>query len=302
MVDYGRSQFNYPSEIEQLMTDKHKFKEVITNYEVFSKDIRYPKRTKIHNLDLVVTKHTSFLKGSLHKYKNYRDQQEEHNWNDFTYSEIYGVIEDLRDISPILVEGRLTTLEFGFNISTNIKAKDLLARNILMFKQRDHNTDNQFKGKGQMYTFARGNYLFKIYDKALQYSLKDKNILRVELKYTKRAELKRLGISSLADLQDKNVLRRLFIDFIKKLSAFQIVSLESLETIPEKDKNTIHRYTSQKYWERFGNKKGIQKLSNSSKSYHTRAFSKLVHKYSLDKTKKEILSKVTKKFLHLINH
>jgi hypothetical protein len=101
------------------------------------------------------------------------------------------------------------------NINTPFPAEHIIERNIMFHKYQLHNVDTSFKGKGRYKQFEYSNYYIKIYDKAKQYKL-DANILRFEIKYKGSKSMNTLGVYNLSNLKDKEVLKALFKDLLKR--------------------------------------------------------------------------------------
>ncbi|MEH6769453.1 hypothetical protein [Maribacter arcticus] len=139
------------------------------------------------------------IEGSLHKYWN----KGAHNFNDFGINEIAEVRENLKELFNIdFVNCILKQLEIAVNL-----LPPALTRKILRFSLL-HKT-NELKS---IYTKDEGNYIqtknqrhfIKLYDKRTHYQNKgfeiDKDIFRIEKKYSKMVELNNKGIYNLNDL------------------------------------------------------------------------------------------------------
>ncbi|WP_162147238.1 hypothetical protein [Flavobacterium enshiense] len=288
--------------MEEVISNPNAFKEFYTQYEVHSQHVLYPKRVKFRNLDVVVTKESAYLKNSLHKYYNLKYDGSDHNSNDFTFSMLCEVVEEILSKSDEFGFGVITQLEIGFNIDTKLPAEEIIRSAIFLYKEKAYTANENFNGNGELLLFKSTNYLIKIYDKAKQYSIAA-NKLRFELKYTERAELKKLRINHLSDLVDKKKIRLLCKNLLIKLDDFLIIdAFDSVGTIPEKDKDSLRKYSSDRFWRSFGQKRGLVGLSRQAKGNHKKRLKVLVDKHELSKTKTLIKDGVIKKYVYLMNN
>jgi len=131
------------------------------------------------------------LQGSLHKFYN----EGLHNHNDFTFSQVSSVLEQLHSQFKInLHEGRISTLEYGVNVNPPLSTNKIL-NNLKMHKNRPFDTSyNQHYKQSR-----RQQYYVKAYNKGKQNNLPEENF-RFEMKSIRSIFHNRLGISVLADL------------------------------------------------------------------------------------------------------
>ena len=116
------------------------------------------------------------LRGSLHKYFN----NGKSNANDFSHSDLVGVIYDLFTkfgIDPNTAV--LRNLEFGVNIYTSISAKSLI--NNLVALHSDAFTEFKVNGSKIGKGIGKQRYKLKVYDKGKQENLTIQNLVRVEI-------------------------------------------------------------------------------------------------------------------------
>jgi hypothetical protein len=182
------------------------------------------------------------VEGSLHKYWN----NGAHNFNDFGIVQIYEVIKDLKETFNIVPENCvLKQLEIGVNITPPKKTKTILKDCLL------HKTNvlkwTFTKDEGNYIQFKNQRHFNKFYDKKTHYTNKgfdiDNEIMRIEKKWSKMAELNKRGIYTLADL-----LRYDLINFkadIVKL--WQNVLYCDLETV--KGTKNKYKYTNVNWWQ-----------------------------------------------------
>lgn len=256
--------------------------------------MEYPKRGKDFNLDISLTKQSSYIKGSLHKYHNIRNDKGDQNYDDFSYSDIENEIDSLLFRYELGDSNYLTNLEFGLNIAVSKDPQLIIDNNLLMNKCNPPNRDTKFSGKGDYNEYQTDSYLIKVYNKSKQYKL-DCHILRLEIKIVKKAYLHRLGILNLEDLLNKNTLKRLYADLKSKIKGLVIVDMFEGEIIPVQHLNRLNEYMNPNYWKRL-------KLTKNSKQIYKlkKDFKLLLEKYQLLETKKEILLKMDSKFIELL--
>jgi hypothetical protein len=294
MIDFIRIKFKNRDAVENFIITEGNFNEVIRGMEIHSKALKYPMRAKFINLDIVVTEYMAYLKNSLHKYYNLQVENIEHNHNDFSFKTLCKVIDEIEVKFPFINDSQITQLEFGFNIETDISAEQIINNSHFLYRGRLYNHNKQFKGKGEFLQFDTTNYYIKIYDKAKQYKV-SKNILRIEIKYVEKAELVRLNILNLSQLKDKKYLRILYRDFVKKINDLIIVdSYEKVEILP-KDRLKLIEYSNPKYWYKLKSKR-------QTKSNRHNDFKKLLKKYYLDNTKRQLTKDIFLKYNYLINN
>jgi hypothetical protein len=144
-------------------------------------------------------KYYSKVSGSIHYYFN----GGLHNYNDFSFSNIVEVVDEISNLFEIDNRNELNNLEFGVNIKLPFEPK-LILDNLVTHKGKgfSHVTKH-----GQNYHQCQhSQFIIKMYEKGLQFGLSD-NILRFEIKVIKMQYLHRNGIriKSLKCLQNKTV-------------------------------------------------------------------------------------------------
>ncbi|RZJ51496.1 MAG: hypothetical protein EOO44_14550 [Flavobacterium sp.] len=255
----------------------------------------YPKIGKYLNLDVRITGQQAYIKGSLHKFMNAYVDNGEHNYNDFDFRDIELVIENIVqefDIDPKVTS--ITNLEFGMNVILNHDPQELIDRKLLMFNFRNHNKDLKFRGKGDYKQFDMSDYSIKIYNKSKQYR-QDKFILRVEVKFTMKRILQKLGIHNLADLTDTGVLQNLFGFLMQQFDKLVIVDdFYERGNISVKEKARITMFTNPNYWMNMSNK------PSRVRERLIREFKRLIRKHKLDVTKNSLRDALYNKFLELM--
>lgn len=256
----------------------------------------YPKRGQLVNLDVRITPTQAYIVGSIHKFFNQFLTGEEHNYNDFTYTDNVDVIDYICNYSGIKPEQtKITNLEFGFNLEVDEDPQIIVDRNVLLFDFKSHNRNKKYKGKGDFKEFQRTDYLFKVYNKSKQYGTQN-HILRLELKITSSRILERFGIFNLNDLKDKSKIELLFRFFLQKFEKLLIIDdYNENRKIPERVKDKLNSYTNPVFWQTH-----FEGKSDSIKRMHLRNFQELIEKYKLDSVKKELGKKLGQKYEELI--
>ncbi|MRM93607.1 hypothetical protein D1Z98_01040 [Riemerella anatipestifer] len=144
----------------------------------------------------------AFVRGSLHKYFN----KGEHNANDFTFSDLISVIDDLKSrfgIDPETAD--LRNIEFGVNINTPESVQELLNSFVACGDKMLIPIMNKSKLIG--WEVKRQQYRIKVYEKGKPFNID--NIMRVEYAVKKMEYLKKHNIKTLADCIDINKLQPL---------------------------------------------------------------------------------------------
>jgi len=202
------------------------------------------------------------VEGSLHKYWN----NGAHNFNDFGIVQIYEVLKDLKETFNIVPENCvLRQLEIGVNITPPKKTKTILKDCLL------HKTNvlkwTFTKDEGNYILFKNQRHLNKFYDKKTHYTNKgfdiDKEIMRIEKKWSKMIELNKKGIYTLADLLKYDLIN--FKTDLVKL--WQNVLYCNLDTV--KGTKNEYRYTNVNWW---------RSLNYSNFKYHRNQLNKLLEK------------------------
>jgi hypothetical protein len=256
--------------------------------------MEHPKRGKDFNLDISLTKQSSYIKGSLHKYHNIRNDKGDQNYDDFSYPDIVSEVKDLLVKYELGDSNYLTNLEFGLNLEVSKDPQLIIDKNILMNKCKGPNKDLKFSGRGDYKEFHTDSHWIKTYNKSKPFKL-DSYILRLELKIIKKVYLNKLGVFKLEDLTDRNTLRRLYFDFKRNIEGLVIVDEFEGKTIPLQHLNRLNEYMNPNYWKRLKSSKTSNQIYKLKKD-----FKLLLVKYQLLETKKEILLKMEIKFLELL--
>lgn len=269
--------------------------QLVSPFDIQTGEImEYPKRGKDFNLDISLTKQSSYIKGSLHKYHNIRIDKGDQNYDNFSYSDIKYEINDLLFKYELGDSNYLTNLEFGLNIAVSKDPQLIIDSNVLMNKCYPPNKDTKFSGKGDYNEYQTDSYIIKVYNKSKQYKL-DCYVLRLELKIIKKVYLNKLGVFTLEDLLNKDTLKRLYVDLKSKIEGLVIIDMFDNKIIPIQHLNRLNEYMNPNYWKR------LKPIKTSKQIYKLKKdFKLLLEKYQLLETKKEILLKMDSKFIELL--
>ncbi len=203
------------------------------------------------------------ITGSLHHYYNHKKE----NHNDFTFSELQEVIQELKSkfyINP--KTAKIHGLEIGLNIYTPHKVREHLAH-LVAYKNKEFSTfKNPRTGK---FIYAT-KWEFKIYDKGkLSKELKGvKNLMRLEMRYKKSEILKKkYNISTLDDLTKIEKIKPVISEILTRWNDIIYYDQSiNLDHRTQKQKEDILSYgitqvwTGYNYEQRKRNKKKYRKL------------------------------------------
>lgn len=269
--------------------------QLVSQFDIGTGEImEYPKRGRDYNLEVSLTKQSSYIKGSLHKHYNIKNEKGDQNYDDFSYPDIVSEVKDLLVKYDIEDSNYLTNLEFGLNIVVSKDPQLIIDNNVLMNNCKAPNKNLKFSGRGDYKEFHTDSYWIKVYNKSKPFK-QDCYILRLELKIIKKVYINKLGVFKLEDLLNKTTLRRLYFDLKSKIEGLVIVDEFEGKTIPVKHLNRLNEYMNPNYWIR------LKSIKNSKEIYRLKKdFKLLLEKYQLLETKKEILLKMEIKFLELL--
>ena len=296
MQDNIRVYFNDKAKFESIIKKRGGFNCTIQSDDLKNEDENislYPIKGKIGTLTYVISKHFAFVENSIHKFYNYNTLGEEINYNDFSYCDITKALDELRSQLPEydFLDTKISNLEFGFNLKLDHSAKEIIEKNILLYKNKTHYVFEDKKGF-VLKKFKSGNHLFKIYDKGRQNGL-DYELLRIELKYTsKELQARKFGINTVCDLYDpyKNYL--LFKDFESKFEQLLIVDDRFNKNLTKEEISNLGNKLEYTYWLRGFN-------SHSTKSRHKKALQEFIKNKKLNTVAEYLKNKISEKFSQL---
>lgn len=202
MID-GTKILNLPVIIDELLNNRY----ILFPIHVNEKDGEILNNTRFaeyKGLTFSIKNNNVKLNGSLHKYHN----NGIHNYNDFHFSELIDVINDISTKFSIPTERTyLNNIEFGVNIEIPFTTDELF-KSIICYKETPFQKFNIIGAKG--IECERPKFIIKLYDKGFQNDLTS-NLLRFEIKVIKMQFLKQknVKIQTLHDLLNINELNKL---------------------------------------------------------------------------------------------
>lgn len=233
-----------------------------------------------------------FVKTSVHKLFNLQNFGEGHNYDRFTYNKLMESIKIIeRDLNIRGDQLIVRNIEFGLNIKIQKEPRQFIESNIISFKDKTPNIQNNFEGSGFLSRYYLKEYELKIYDKSMQYNL-DQHVLRVEMKTHRMSKVKMSGISFLSDLGNKAILKNLMDILLKHCQQLLIIDTLSFNDIPCNDSYFISKYIFPK---------SIIALSSKDKRKVKNKMNKLLRKYHYLNEKDFILAQIELLWEELLN-
>ena len=293
--------------IKYYLTNKEEFvQNVEKSTDVFVKiransttgEILDKRYAHLRNMFIEITENRATIKGSIHKYFNILEENGEQNYNDFSYCDLKYALNNLNNTFSIdNEETHITNLEFGLNIDIDKDPQELIDNYILMYDNKPPNRNDKFYGKGDYLEFKTTDYSLKIYNKSKQNSLKNRNILRVELKITGARYLKRhFNIYTLNDL-DRDRFKKLFNKLLEHFDKLLIVDSLTIENSHRIDEIVLFlNGISSSFWKHLKKSK-TSKVRNKFKN----DFNDVLVNYDLLKTKKQLRTLLLNKYKELMN-
>lgn len=285
-----------PSEdIDRLLRDG-RFK---TEKDEYHKNGDHKKTIKVSNSYRLIYIHPLgsfngklFIKTSMHKLFNLHNYGVEHNYDRFTYSKL---IESIKIIETDLnIKGDqliIRNLECGLNLKIQKEPRQFIESNIISFKDKTPNIQNNFEGSGFLSRYYLKEYELKIYDKSMQYNL-DQNVLRIEMKTHRMSKVNKSGLTFLSDLGNKSILRNLKGILLKHFKQLLIIDTLAFNDIPINDSYFISKYIFPK---------SLLALSTRDKRKVKNKLNKLLRKYNYLSEKAFILSQIEILWEELLN-
>ncbi|KPM50019.1 hypothetical protein [Jiulongibacter sediminis] len=189
-------------------------------------------------------KNCTSLRGSLHKYYN----KGIHNHDDFYFQQVCDTIDDLsKRFNLNLHKCHLNNLEFGVNLKLNDDVSKLL---LSLISYRGSIFNEIREDNISYFQCRKSQYIVKIYNKGLQYQLKD-NVLRFEVKVTRMQFLKSRGIpiSTLHDLKNKKIITELGNLLVEIFSQIVFAPVDvDFSLMSKKEKILFFELSNPHYW------------------------------------------------------
>jgi hypothetical protein len=223
-----------------------------------------------------------YLSGSLHKYFN----EGLHNYNDFTFDNYLMALKELEINFGITPENiRIQTLEYGINITPPIDTNTILK--YCFVHGRNKLTDTIPYSKGRYKQAHYQKYVFKLYNKKLQYEKDfkiDSEIFRIEIKQTNWSEYRKIGIFTLSEFNNFDK-----FNFVENLiEQWERVIFYNPENVID---NEYSKYENPLFWDNLSLK------SNNTYNKHVHLLKKLnSEKYDIQK---HIATNLTSKIISL---
>lgn len=308
MIDFVRFEFRGQSKIqfekrcESLQRMNDEIKETFgigmlqQTFDKHTNQINdYPLYMKVHNIQIKIFPRIARIEGSLHKLNNIRNNNLNHNFNDFSSTQICENLEFLTYLFPCIILAKITCLEFGLNINPPEQSRTIISEKLYLHREKTparSPSDNNMVYK----EFSYQEYDLKIYDKARQYRdlVCGQEIMRFELRLRNRA-LRNHNVKNVNDLKIKENLRGLFVTYIQKFQELRIVDSYHELRIPEKDKKLLDDYVSETFWRRLRKSEHSQKIKRLRNHMEN-----LIKNYLLDTTKNEIVDRLKTRFHQLL--
>lgn len=301
MIDFIKILFKEKSDLEKAFGKQNLLKErksIGKNEEESNFIYKYPMKNYCHNICLKVNQASGELYGSFHKFYNNLNEIGNMNHNDFDLYDLEAAIIVLEKYLGVdnLPEHKITNLEVGFNIVLDESPFNYIQESVLFYNLKKDSVDSRHKKNETIKKFSFNEYEIKIYDKSAQYGL-NKNIIRVEVKYTSSKLLRRLGINVINDLLCSNTLSVLILDYFKKICGLTIIDSwngSTNSTIDSKDMMKLEKYTNPFYWNDLRSKDKHMKLLRERKE-----FDRLIGNNKLYNRHKYIIDNIYKKYMEM---
>src|SRR5690606_9233713 len=223
MLDFIRFRIEDKNAFEILIEEKELI-ELNSTINRFTGEISdYPKKGKLHNLEITVTNKFAYIEGSIHKFFNYQQGLKDRNFDDFDAVNCIRTINWICDYFQIDKEKTvITNLEIGFNILTEYNVNTVIKDNILMWDFDTHDERIKYKSNGVSKEFGLNEYRLKIYAKGEESNLGVADLIRIELKIIAARILNRIDIFSLYDINTETF-ERLFREFLRQFDKLLIL-------------------------------------------------------------------------------
>lgn len=298
MIDFIKVKYTDSKFLENhVIKNKEKFPNLYSTLDCRNGSIEYPYKTTLDNMNISIYEKSGCIKNSIHKLWNVKEGNGDQNYNDFTFSRQIQTLDFLKENLSDFENQPLTQFEFGFNISTDVPAEELLKNNFVFHGFKAYSSKKKYKGKGYLKQFDHSNYVIKCYDKAKQYRL-NHNVLRFEIRITRSREFNSLGIYKVSDLRDKENLKRLNKLLLKRFDEMLIVdNFMNKDDMSLCEKNELSKYLNPIFWEREELKGNYRTKAGAKES-----LSELLDKHNLLQNKSKIRTLLVNKFDYLINH
>lgn len=164
-------------------------------FEEYSISIRFSELKNVHYIEIKGSPHKNYFKGA--------------NDERFTYENLQVEIAHLCNSLHLEPENLyIQNLEVGVNICTPFAPFQYLQDNLLLYSTKSFKQYHKGKDGKELGYYCEGSPIVKLYDKGKQYDLPH-NLMRFEIRFKKSKPLHTLGIYTLYDLVNPDVLKKL---------------------------------------------------------------------------------------------
>ena len=264
-------------------------------------EIKYPIKHSDGPIDLLICRERKtgkeYLKfiGSLHKWYNFYNSNDSHNYDDFNIIKILESVKRLQE--KYSIDGsqiEFKTLEFGLNISTSFDPLKIIDLNTIHSQGKTHSRRLTYRSTGMFKEFDSADFWLKIYDKGKQ-NFKNEFILRIEVKIKRKRAINKLGIFTIQDLYNRDCLDNLFQYLNSQVKKLIIVDeVQPKKEFSEYEKEVFETFTNVNRYNNFRAKVSRQTVSN-----YNLEFFRILNSHKLNRYKTEILRKMEIKFQEL---
>ncbi|WP_163377795.1 hypothetical protein [Cyclobacterium sp. SYSU L10401] len=225
-----------------------------------------------------------YLKGSLHKYKN----NGFHNYDDFTWPEVFETIQRLSDRTKLnIINLGLIQLEWGLNITLDFDPNLLLSG---LVRHYGSPFKRMYVFPGCHYVANHNDYDVKIYNKSAQNSLSS-HLLRYELSSNKARYFNHFGINCLGNLENKHHQCQLFHSLLNEWKNILLIDplINSYEAKSKNEKLRLANWKNPSFWNH---------SSRRVRSYHLEQYEKFLLQKGMC-IKGDLGELLKEKFIHL---
>ena len=235
-----------------------------------------------------------YFSGSIHKLynslnnikaPNYKTSKTDkgYNGNQFKLVNILEVRTHLTELFNCQPHQMLfKNIEFGVNTEPTF-CPNLFTKGLLTHKGNKF----EYRHKNNFAQSIKQHFIFKIYNKGNQYKM-NTDTLRIELKYLKMAEVKKLGITTFADI-NKDTLNNAKEQLLKRFDTILYYDYTiNKKSLSNKQKQTLIKYSNPRYW--------IEDLKPNHRDREKKRLKKIINDYSEnlhEQLKQEIIKKCT---------
>ncbi|AXG73515.1 hypothetical protein DVK85_04415 [Flavobacterium arcticum] len=293
MIDIIKSYHKTKSEYQLFITERDVFEDVKRLTNLKTGEVNYPITAYQNGVSVLIDKYRAFIIGYLKNIHRCISKGYMHQFENLTFSDSLRAIKNLKSYMIDSGETKISKISYGFSVPTKKAGKDLIKMNILMHKLNYYNHNKKKKKNIELKEFEYTNYTIGIYASKKKLGLE--NFLSINLTLSKSLELRKMGILNVNDLEKKEKLKLLFDFFMLRFN--EIIIVDNYENVKGKDKLSLEKYLSNRYWESFNTQNG-----RKAKYREKTKFNALILKYNLNKEKLNLESELRKAFSVFISN